>query len=314
LNPCPSTLVLIFFLLAVSAPVSAWGRTGHRLVAELALKDLPPDVRAWLEGHEHTLLEHSSDPDSWRHDRKEARRHYLHTESYGGPEGVPFEAQEAIRKVGTASFQKSGQVPWIIQDRLRDLVEAFRQRDRARIALAATVMGHYLADLHVPLHTTRNHDGQHRQDVRALPGHPVGVKGGTSRPQGAGGPPFQSSDQQGIHGRWETGLVERFVRLEALTLQPARLEPGLKQAPWKWLQESNALVPKLLEDDRAADRTRPRGKRRGQAYWKHYWELQGPVVQRQLSRAGHRLAQMILYAWTLAGSPSPATTLRDSPR
>jgi len=292
----------------------AWGRTGHKLVAELALKDLPPEVGLWLKGQERTFRDHSSDPDTWRHDRKEPRRHYLHTESYGGPEGVPFEVEEAIQMVGAASFQKSGQVPWIIQDRLRDLVEAFRRKDRPRIAIAATVMGHYLADLHVPLHTTRNHDGQDRQDVQALPGHPVGVKGGTSRPQGAGGPPFQSSDQQGIHGRWETGLVERFVRLEALTLQPARLEPGLKQAPWKWLQESNALVPKLLEDDRAADRTRPRGKRRGQAYWKHYWELQGPVIQRQLSRAGHRLAQMILYAWTLAGSPTPRTKPQDSPR
>lgn len=283
MNPSQSALVLAFVLLATSTPASAWGRPGHRLVAELALKDLPPEVSLWLNGHERTFRDHSSDPDAWRHDRKEARRHYLHTESYGGPEGVPFEVQEAIRKVGAASFQKRGQVPWIIQDRLRDLVEAFRRKDRPRIAIAATVMGHYLADLHVPLHTTRNHDGQ-------------------------------DSSQQGIHGRWESGLVERFVRLEALTLQPAKLEPGLKQAPWKWLQEANALVPKLLEDDRAADRTRPRGKRRGQAYWKHYWELQGPVVQRQLSRAGHRLAQMILYAWTLAGGPSPATTLRDSPR
>jgi len=261
----------------------AWGRTGHKLVAELALKDLPPEVGLWLKGQERTFRDHSSDPDTWRHDRKEPRRHYLHTESYGGPEGVPFEVQEAIQMVGAASFQKSGQVPWIIQDRLRDLVAAFRQKDRPRIALAATVMGHYLADLHVPLHTTRNHDGQ-------------------------------DSRQQGIHRRWESGLVERFVLLEALTLQPARLEPGLEQAPWKWLQESNALVPKLLEDDRAADRTRPRGKRRGQAYWKHYWELQGPVVQRQLSRAGHRLAQMILYAWTLAGSPTPRTKPQDSPR
>lgn len=275
MNPRLSALVLVAVLLAATTPASAWGRVGHRLISELALKDLPPEVRPWLKGQERAFLEHSSDPDAWRRDRKEARRHYLHSESYGGPEGVPFEVRDAIRKVGPASFQKSGQLPWIIQDRLGDLVEAFRRRDRAKIALAATVMGHYLADLHVPLHTTRNHDG-----------HPVGFKGGTSRLQGAAGsPPFQSSDQQGIHGRWETGLVERFVRREALPVQSAILEPDLEQAPWKWLQESNALVLKVLEDDRAADRTRPRGKRRGQAYWKRYWELQGPVVQRQLARA-----------------------------
>jgi len=171
-------LVFVFFLLAGSAPASAWGRTGHRLVAELALKDLPPEVSLWLKGQERSLLEHSSDPDSWRRDRKEGPRHYLNTEPYGGPGGVPFEVRDAIRKVGAASFQKSGQVPWVIQDRLRDLVEAFRCKDRPRIAVAAAVLGHYLADLHVPLHTTRNHDGQHGRDVQALPGTARGAKSG----------------------------------------------------------------------------------------------------------------------------------------
>jgi len=275
LNPCPSALLLVFVLLAASAPASAWGRTGHRLIAELALRDLPPEVGAWLKGHERTLLEHSSDPDSWRHDRKEGPRHYLNTEPYGGPGGVPFEVPDAIRKVGAASFQKHGQVPWIIQDRLRDLVGAFQCKDRPRIAVTAAVMGHYLADLHVPLHTTSNHNGQH-------------------------------SDQKGLHSRWETGLVERFVRLDSLRVQSAALEPGLEQAPWRWMAESNAFVPSLLEDDHRADRTRlkgPHGKPRGQAYWSHFWELQGPTVNGQLSRASHHLAQMILYAWSLAGCP-----------
>ena len=286
MNPCPSALFLVFVLLAASAPAAAWGRTGHRLVCELALKDLPPEVSPWLKGQERAFLEHSSDPDAWRKDRKEARRHYLHAESYGGPRGVPLEVGDAIRKIGAASFQKSGQVPWVIQDRLGDLVEAFRRRDRSRIAQAASVMGHYLADLHVPLHTTWHHDGQ-------------------------------DSDQKGLHGRWESGLVERFVRLDHLPIQPASLEPDLVQAPWKWLDESHALVPDVHEDDNTADRTRPRGphgKPRGQAYWVRFWELQGPAVNGQLSRAGHRLAQMILHAWVQAGRPALAASPQTSPR
>ncbi len=272
----PSALLLVLGLLAASAPAAAWGRTGHRLISELALKDLPSEVRPWLRGQERAFLEHSSDPDAWRKDRKEAHRHYLHAEGYGGPRGVPLEARDAIRKVGAASFQKSGQVPWVIQDRLRDLIEAFRCKDRPRIAVEAAVLGHYLADLHVPLHTTWHHDGQ-------------------------------DSDQKGLHGRWESGLVERFVHLDHLTIQPASLEPDLMQAPWRWLEESHALVPQLLEDDHAADRTRPgpHEKPRGQAYWVRFWELQGPTVNGQLSRAGHHLAQMILYAWVQAGRPRP---------
>ena len=168
-------------------------------------------------------------------------------------------------------------MPWIIQDRLRDLEDEFKRGDPSRVALMATVMGHYLADLHVPLHTTNNHDGQF-------------------------------SGQKGVHARWETGLVERYASLEALEVQPATLEPGLFRAPWRWMGESHGLVGALLEDDRAAGSVRleaGRGKPRGEAYWMVFWVKQGAVVRRQLSLAGHRLAQMILYAWTLAGRPKP---------
>lgn len=267
--------VIPLVALIAPAPLSAWGRVGHVRVSELALKDLPPEVAAWFKGQEATFLEHSSDPDFWKQDRKEGPRHYIDTEAYGGPEGVPFDVQEALQKVGAEAFARRGQVPWVIQDRLRDLADAFKKGDKAQIALTATVLGHYIGDLHVPLHTTSNHDGQF-------------------------------SGQKGVHSRWESGLVERYASLDSLEAQPAALEPGLFQAPWKWMKESHALVPKLLEDDLAADRTSPggaRGKVRGEAYWMIFWGQQGPVVRRQLSLAGKRLAQMILYAWTLAGKP-----------
>jgi len=269
-------LALSVVLLASAGPLLAWGRLGHVLVSELALKDLPPEVAAWFKGQEDYFKEHASDPDHWRQDRKEGPRHYLDTEGYGGPQGVPFEVSEALEKIGPERFQKSGQVPWVIQDRLRDLVDAFKKGDRAQITLAATVLGHYVADLHVPLHTTNNHNGQ-------------------------------DTGQKGVHTRWETGLVERYASLNALQVMPATQEPGLFRAPWKWMQEANALVPKLLEDDRGADRTSPegpRGKRRGEAYWAVFGNLQTPVVRQQLSLAATHLAQMIQYAWLLAGKPA----------
>ncbi len=272
-----SSLVVPVMLLTMAAPLSAWGRVGHAQVSRLALKDLPPAAAAWFKGQESFFEAHSADPDHWRQDRKEGPRHYLNVEAYGGPEGVPFEVPEALQKVGAVTFAKGGQVPWIIQDRLRDLVEAFKKGDRVQVAFVASVLGHYVADIHVPLHTTKNHNGQY-------------------------------SGQKGIHSRWETGLVERFASADSLAVQPATLEAGLIYAPWKWMKEANALVPKLLEDDRAADRTSPvgaRGKRRGEAYWLILWAQQGGVVQKQLSLAGTHVAQLILYAWSLAGKPAP---------
>ena len=270
------SLSLLAALLIAASPLSAWGRAGHILVSRMALKDLPPEVAPWFKGQEDFFLEHSSDPDHWKNDRKEGPRHFIDAERYGGPANVPLDVQEALAKVGAASFAKGGQVPWVIQDRLRDLIDAFKKGDPKQVAFLTTVLGHYIGDLHVPLHLTANHDGQ-------------------------------DTGQKGVHSRWETGLVERFAREESLEVQRAALEPDLFHAPWRWMKEAHALVPRLLEDDRMADRTSPegaKGKVRGDAYWMIFRAQQGPVVQRQLSRAGLHLAQMILYAWALAGKPS----------
>jgi hypothetical protein len=218
--------------------------------------------------------DHSSDPDHWRQDRKEGPRHYLNVEAYGDPTQVPHTLEEARTQIG-GDVARTGVVPWIIQDRWNGLVSAFRKGTPADIALATAVLGHYIADIHVPLHTTRNHDGQF-------------------------------THQKGVHSRWESGLVERYVRMEALASLPAKADPAFLQRPWDWLAQAHGLVPQLLEDDREADRTTPLGpggKRRTQAYWLIFWAKQGPVVQQQLQLAGEHLGDAIFSAWVTAGRP-----------
>ncbi|HJW08056.1 MAG TPA: hypothetical protein VJ483_00380 [Holophagaceae bacterium] len=259
-------------ILIVAAPLGAWGAKGHRIASALALRTLPREPRAWFEGREDYLLDHASDPDRWGlHDPKEKRRHFINTETYGGPEGVPFDQEEARAMVGGREFYAAGQAPWIIQDRWRDLVGAFRAGNREQVALAAAALGHYVADLHVPLHTTRNHDGQ-------------------------------ETGQRGVHARWESSLVERFVEEGELKVAPAEDLPEGDVAPWGWMKESNALLPQLLADDREAEKS-GLGRRKG-AYWQVFGSLEGAVVKRQLERSGQRFGDLILMAWEKAGRPA----------
>lgn len=265
----------VLALLLAALPLSAWGDQGHRLVCALALEGLPPGPRAWYAGREAEVEAHASDPDHWRQDRKEGPRHYFDMEPYGGPGHLPRTLGEARARIG-GDYYRKGVVPWIIQDRWRDLVEAFRSGDGARVALATSILSHYLADAHVPLHTTENHDGQ-------------------------------ATDQRGVHSRWETRLVGRYVHRNAIRPLPAEADPDFLERPWEWLRASHALVPQLLEDDREADRTTPgRGgrKRRTGAYWVIFWHRQGPVVTRQLQLAGKHLGDAVLSAWVEAGRPS----------
>lgn len=197
-------------------------------------------------------------------------------EPYGGPDRMPRTLEEAQARLG-GDYYRRGVVPWIIQDRWRDLVDAFRAGDAARITFATAILGHYVADAHVPLHTTDNHDGQ-------------------------------LTGQRGVHSRWETGLLERYLVAEDLTVLPAQPDKAFFGRPWEWLKASHALIPQLLEDDRAADRTTPfadRGRQRGTAYWMIFWARQGPLVKQQLQLAGQHLGDAILNAWIAAGKPCP---------
>lgn len=260
-------------LVLQAIPGLAWGDRGHRVAAAKALAALPPGLRSWYAGREGQLADASVEPDAWRaHDPKEGPRHYLNVERYGRPEDIPWSPEEALAKVGGATFQKAGMVPWVIQDRYRELVAAFQRGDTSKVVALSGWLSHYVADLHVPLHTTLNHDGQ-------------------------------LTDQRGIHGRWETGLVERYLSEPAIQPRTASaLDVG--RAPFSWLAESFSEVPKLLADDVEAARGETREHpQRSVGYWRNFWALQGPVVEAQLTRASGRTADLWFSAWVEAGRP-----------
>lgn len=276
----PALLLAAALLLApaFSRPLAAWGAQGHQMVASAALKDLPPELAPWFVGQEPTLRSHANDPDHWKdRDPRERPRHYLDCEPYGGADQVPQSEAAASAWLGGELFVKCGRVPWSILDRVRRLAAAFRAGDPDQVGFEAAILSHYVGDLHVPLHTTRNHNGQ-------------------------------ESGQHGIHGRWETGLLDRIVNLEGWVpeVRPAVLGADPEAAPWQWLQESFQLVPRVLADDRRAEAADVRGlDGLGRAYWQVFLRLQEPEVKERLTLAGQRTARMVVYAWTLAGRPQP---------
>ena len=288
-----STIILLALTLLPGSPARAWGAVGHRMLATAALKDLPPDLAGWFAGHEATLPDHANDPDHWKeHDRLEGPRHFLDSEYYGGAARVPLAEGDARRMLGAATFQVAGQVPWTIQDREGQLVQAFAGGDPAAVALAASILSHYVGDLSVPLHTTVNYNGQ-------------------------------VTHQPGIHARWESGLLERIVAAEGWVpdVRPAVLGTDPMDEPWAWLQGSFDLVPGVLADDMTAEQADGPASAAGPArvppdfgpdYWTTFLQLQEPHVKEQLDLAAQRTAGMILMAWTQAGSPAapPAQSSR----
>lgn len=261
--------------LLLAPALSAWGALGHRLVASTALRDLPPGAAAWFAGREDLLAGHASDPDTWKDsDPGERPRHYLHCEAYGGAPSVPRDEAAARADLGDDLFQASGQVPWVVLERTDRLARAFADGDADQAALEASWLSHYIGDLHVPLHTTENHDGSR-------------------------------TGQHGVHHRWESKLLERLVDAGwTPDVRPARPSTDPAAAPFAWLRESNALVPAVLEDDRTA---RSQGLEEDpatrSAYWAVFTRLEGPRVEAQVDLAAQATATKILDAWAKAGKP-----------
>lgn len=259
---------LLSALAAAALPAAAWGVTGHRLLAAASLKDLPPAPAAWFIGQEEVLPDHANDPDHWKgQDPQEGPRHFLDSEQYGGASQVPLDEAAAQSQLGPDLFQSSGQVPWVVLDRVQQLAAAFTAGNPYQVALQASYLSHYVGDLQVPLHTSSNYNGD-------------------------------ATGQHGVHARWEVGLIERIEAREGWTLEVRPAPAPDPAAPWAWLQESFSLVPQVLADDLTA-----LAAGSGEGHWVKFLALEEPTVKERLNLGAQRTAQMILMAWTQAGSP-----------
>jgi len=273
-GPRPRAIPAAAMALALAAwgpPLLAWGPKGHRLAAASTVQTLPKELRAWYQDQDAALIQAAQEPDLWKaQDATEAWRHRIACETYGGPGRLPLQAAAARTLVGAWAFEQGGQLPWVIAERHRLLVEAFRSRDRLRVISESGWLCHYVSDAQVPLHTTQNRNGK-------------------------------STGQKGVHKRWETDLVNHGVgSLPALA--EARPVGDLPATIAGWIAESHAMVQPLLDADQAAGReTLPRSESRTAALW----SLQKQQVVQQLSRSAERSGALILSAWIQAGSPRP---------
>ena len=149
---------------AITSQCFCWGFFAHKKINYLAVFLLPPQMMVLYKPNIEFLTEHAVDPDKRRYAvAAEGPRHYLDIDHYGKYpyKELPHKWTDAVAKFGADTLQGYGIVPWHVQIMLNRLTMAFKEKDFSSIMKNSAEIGHYIADAHVPLRASSNHNGQY---------------------------------------------------------------------------------------------------------------------------------------------------------
>lgn len=213
----------IFVLLIITGSINllfAWGAWGHKHINSASVFALPDSMRMFYYNHIDFITEGSVVPDLRRgvlNDKTEGPRHYIDIEDFGNTSisAFPKTTKEAYTKYDSAFLNKTGYLPWHIQNLTEKLTQAFKKRNKSEILFISVELGHYVGDAHMPLHTASNHDGQ-------------------------------LTNQKGIHALWESRIPEIFGNNYSFKTEGAKYITNIPTETWNIIAHTHSLVDTLL--------------------------------------------------------------------
>jgi hypothetical protein len=235
------------------------------------------------------ITEHAVDPDKRRYTiSQEGSRHFIDIDHYGSYPytELPRKWADAVAKFSEDSLQAYGIGPWWVQIMLQRLTNAFKEKNQAKILKLSAETGHYIADLHVPLHASSNHDGQ-------------------------------LTGQKGIHGFWESRIPELLADKEwDFFIGKAEYIRNPADFIWKRVLESGAAADTVLKYEKelskivSPDQKFSFENRNGvilrqysSAYTKLYNEKLKGMVEKRMRESIYAVASFWYTAWVNAGQP-----------
>jgi len=291
-------LKLIPLLMIVAVISSSWGFFGHRKINRISVFVLPVEMIGFYKHHIQYITEKAVNPDMRRYVvKEEAPRHYIDLDVYGDSAlyKLPRYWNDAVAQYTEDTLNAYGIVPWYINLMKYKLTQAFLEKDADKILKLSTDLGHYIADAHVPLHTTENYNGQF-------------------------------TGQYGIHGFWESRLPELFFEhYDLFTGKPEYIRNTQLEA-WKAVESAHLaldsvflfekqLTKKYSDDKKYSFEDRGRSTIRVYSYEfsRDYHEMMEGMVERQMKRAIKMIGDFWFTAWVDGGQPDLDELLDTEP-
>ena len=277
-------LALCAVLLAgLPGTAHAWSGVQHIQINKAAGRNVPDEMAAFRAFSRPMALP-GIFPDLWKEsDLDEGPRHYFEPDRL--PAGTDLRALSPVLTNAFAQMEaipaEIGIAPWTIVDLLAQTTDAMRTNDWLWAARCAAAMSHYVADIHMPLHCTRNFNGQETWQV-------------------------------GVHSRIESDMTKAFFRAETIQPAPAvHLDDPFGEI-MGWIERSAALAPEFLRADVIAKRT-ANGRVDSESYYRKLWELTGEAVTTQIEDAASHLSSLWYTAWVDAGRPAIPEPFEELP-
>lgn len=206
-------------------------------------------------------------------------------------------AKTKIKELIAHDFlSKKGLLPYHLVQLQQQLSNAFAKKDEYKILKLSAEIAHYLADACVPLHTTKNYNGQ-------------------------------LTNQTGIHAFWETRLPELFAKNEYdFFVGKATYIEQPRVYIWDLIKKSHEYVPILLQTEKNISAKIPEEQRfcfekRGnsvvkvacEAWARAYHEALDGMVEACMQRAILALGSLWYSAWVEAGQPNVNKLVINTP-
>lgn len=244
------------------------------------------------------ITEHATDPDKRRYAiADEGPRHYIDIDHYGDfpYSELPRKWIDAVDKFGEDTLHTFGIVPWHVQTMLARLTKAFKEKNFSSILKNSTELGHYIADAHVPLHATENHNGQ-------------------------------LTGQKGIHGFWESRVPELLAdRKFDFFIGKAAYIKDPEAFIWERVLESAKAADSVLKFEKKLSVQFPGDKKyafekRNNILIKQYSadytiaydKMLNGMVERRMRQSIFAIASFWYTAWVNAGQPDLSTLSKQT--
>lgn len=265
-----------------------WGFYAHSLINRVASFSLPPELTVLYKPNLQYITENAVNPDRRRYAVEgEAEKHYIDLDHF--PEEIsdslPMYWQDALALFPEDTLRANGIGPWSAYLTFIQLTNAFQKKDKNAILRLSADLGHYLADLNVPLHTTKNYNGQ-------------------------------LTGQEGIHGFWESRIPELQANEYFLWIGKAEYVEKPQEAIWNAVYKAHSQVDSVLQVERELTNSFPEDQKYSyeernsltvKVYSKEFSDAYAKAldgqVERQMKKSIKMIADFWYTAWINAGQP-----------